>query len=154
MPARSTSHTTFSIFIPSPVFAWKHGQMDVSNTQHDDNTTHNLLEKKTVTVQPVPCNYSLSQSCYQGLYALGHGLILQDQGLEDNKSVLSMTWVHCVCMGRNWPGSDWHGSQAVANSSSHLHWGNRWLLWTQPEHALMNSLQLQLLHCVSKTSHL
>jgi len=23
--------------------------------------------------------------------------------------------VHCVCMGRTWPASDWQGSQAVAN---------------------------------------
>ena len=31
---------------------------------------------------------------------------------------------------------DWHGSQAVANSSSRLRQSERWLLWTQP--ALIN----------------
>jgi len=40
-----------------------------------------------------------------------------------NQRCREVVWEHCVCMGRTWPASDWHGSQAVANSSSHLHQG-------------------------------
>jgi len=54
-------------------------------------TAHNG-SKMTVTVQPLPCNYCVS-----------------------------MTSFGCVCLGRSWPASYWHGSQAVVNSSSCLY---------------------------------
>jgi len=30
--------------------------------------------------------------------------------------LVTTAWVHRVCMGQTWPASNWHGSQAVANS--------------------------------------